>query len=177
MSNENTDVESDDPVQKLYSQVKASKTSLQRRIDLGKRDDTKKLTAGALANELVGTVYPLLERLVEMFMQMDGAVAEKFAEVEVRLDSVETPGTVILPEDAAVFREVNVGARDLVQTLREKATLTPEVEQKLTEYLAVIDKADAILDEHTIEDGDDEDDDDGDADEQNGTANAAADDN
>ena len=155
MTEQNVAVE--DPIKAHWDAIGQSLSMLKGRMDRAKKDPNKPLTVGALAVILEGDVLPFMQRTVELQAQLRDGTAAALQALEERVDAMSDPTTTILPEDGAVFRVLVQAVRDLVSVVRSGAGANAEVTAKLAEYEEAATRAEAILDDSTLEaDEDDE---------------------
>lgn len=155
--------DSADPIQNLYLKVVESRDSFKRRLAAARRDG-KPVSTGDIATVVEGDVFAMLLRILGLMQQMRDGIVEDMVDIDNRVDALESPSTMIMPEHATLFRECFAGTKDLIALLREKATLGDDAAKTLTDLSAKVDAAIAIVDEFTVSDDDSDDEADGDDD-------------
>lgn len=144
-----------DPIQAQYETILQSQALWKGRMEKAKRDAAKPITIGAVASVLDGDLYPLLLSTVGLIAQLRDGVAAQMSALEEQIAS-GGDGTSILPEDAAVLRQVVVDLRELIAVVRSAGS-AGVVEAKLVEMEGHATQAEALLDEATLVDEDEED--------------------
>ncbi len=116
--------------------------------------------------ELSGTVLPMLRDLVSYVSVLEEAVIRSSEETSVRIDQLEDGivaavnqggGTQFEPEDAEKFIEFFTATKLVMQTLRDQGNNPEPVKNQFEQMIKLADELIALVEESTLEDGDEDD--------------------
>lgn len=157
------DVAASDPLSKFHAKLEGALERLKRLLQ-GTSVDSKVVLAA-----VVGDVIPGMCELAAMLGAYGGNVSAKiddfsmrFAELEARVDDLDAPATMIVPEDAQILNDALKGSAELIAQVKATPNLSAAMAESLSALDLKVKEALVIVDESMLEDDEGEDDEDDD---------------